>query len=295
MRTLFAPLAALALSTAFLGFATPANAGIVESCGIDISAGSQCEMRVEGGCTASCTPVNFTAQCSADLYVGCNGMCTASVDVSCTTSCSASCEAQCQVEPAKFDCAASCQADCGASCDSRCAGAADGARCRASCDSTCSGECDARCKATPPSADCKAKCDASCSGSCEADANMQCQIDCQAKSFVSCETDLQGGCVTECSKPEGALFCDGQYVDVGDKLDQCVADLKSLFQIEVKGYATGNAQCSNGECTAEGKAGFSCAQSPGAGGANSSTGALGILGALAAFGLAIGRRKNERV
>jgi hypothetical protein len=228
MRTFFAPLAAIALSTAFLGVATPANAGIVESCGVDISAGSQCEMRVEGGCTASCTPVNFTAQCSADLYVGCNGMCTATVDVGCTTTCTAACETQCQVEPAKFDCAASCRADCGASCDARCAGAADGNRCRSSCNSTCSGECEARCSATPPSADCKTKCDASCNGSCKADANMDCQIDCQAKSFVSCETDLQGGCETACSKPDGALFCDGQYVDVGDKLDQCVADLKAM-------------------------------------------------------------------
>jgi MYXO-CTERM domain-containing protein len=94
------------------------------------------------------------------------------------------------------------------------------------------------------------------------------------------------------------LFCDGQYVDLGnfgDRVDQCVADLKSRLQITVTGYAYGDAQCSGNTCTAEGKAGFSCAQ-VGAGGAGDSSGnALGILGALAAFGLAIGRRKNERV
>jgi MYXO-CTERM domain-containing protein len=123
---------------------------------------------------------------------------------------------------------------------------------------------------------------------------MTCQVDCQAKGFATCETKLEGGCKTACTKPDGALFCDGQYVDVGDQLDQCVADLKSLLQIQVKGYASGDAQCSNGSCTAEGKAGFSCAQAA-AGAGDSSGNALGILGALAAFALAIGRRKNERV
>src|SRR4029079_8494531 len=139
---------------------------------------------------------------------------------------------------------------------------------------------------------CKAKCQASCGGSCDADANMDCQVDCQSKSFVKCETDLTGGCTTACSKPDGALFCDGQYVDVGDQLDKCVADLKALLQIEVTGYAYGDAQCSGGSCTAEGEAGCSCAQ---AGAGESSSGsALGFLGAIAAFGLAMSRRKNER-
>jgi len=116
-------------------------------------------------------------------------------------------------------------------------------------------------------------------------------VDCQAKGFVECETSLTGGCQAACSKPEGALFCDGQYVDVGDQLDACIADLKSLLQIEVKGYAYGDAECRGNTCTAEGEAGFSCAQ---AGAGESSGSALGILGAIAAFGLAMGRRKNER-
>jgi hypothetical protein len=292
MRTSFAPLLAVALSAAFLGFAAPASAGIVDSCGrIELSASAQCEMRVEGGCTASCQPVNFTAQCSAELYVGCGGECNVMIDASCTASCSATCEADCAVDPGKFDCAAACRADCSGSCDATCVGAKNTAECRSSCSATCAGDCDARCDATPPSADCKAQCASCCTGSCEAEANMSCQVDCQAKGYVGCTTDLQGGCETACTRPDGALFCDGQYIDAGDQLDQCVADLKSLFQIEVKGYAYGDAQCSNGECTAEGAAGFSCAQDAGAG--QSSSSAAGILGALAAFGLAFSRRKNQ--
>ncbi len=293
MRTFFAPVLAVALATAFMGVAAPANAGISDSCGIELGAGAQCEMRVTGGCTASCTPINFSAQCSADLYVGCNGGCTAMLDVMCTASCGASCEASCAVDPGKFECAASCEADCGNSCADTCTGANDNDRCRASCDSTCSGKCSAKCEATAPSADCKAKCSASCGGSCEAQANVSCQVDCQAKGFVECETSLTGGCQTACAAPDGALFCDGQYVDVGDQLDKCIADLKSLLQIEVKGYAYGDAQCSGASCTAEGEAGFSCAQAGVTG--ESSGSALGILGAIAAFGLAMSRRKNERV
>lgn len=291
MRKFFAPIFAVALSAAALTAAAPASAGVVDSCGgIELNATATCEMRVSGGCTASCEPPALTVQCSAELYAGCNGQCNVAVDAMCVSSCQATCQADCTVNPANFNCAAECRADCGAQCDGKCAASAAPDDCKASCQATCGGECDARCDATPPSADCQAQCTSCCTGSCEAEANMDCQIDCQAGGYVDCRTSLQGGCEAACQKPEGALFCDGQYVDVGDQLDACVADLKGLLQIEVKGYASGNAQCSDGRCTAEGKAGFSCAQSAG----DSSSGAVGILGALAAFGLALGRRKNQR-
>ncbi len=292
MRTSLAPIfaAAFAAATVF-GFASSADAASLDRCGsIELAANAQCEMRVSGGCVASCQPLNFRVQCAADLYVGCNGQCNAQVDAQCTAACQGSCEAQCDVNPGNFDCSASCRADCGGSCDASCAAAPDSARCRASCEATCGGECDARCEANPPEADCQAQCQGCCTGSCDAKANIDCQIDCQAKGFVSCETELQGGCEVACQKPEGALFCDGQFLDVGDQIDQCVAQLESLLQIKVEGYARGDAQCNGGTCTAEAEAGVSCAQSP----ARSSSSAAGILGAIAAFGLALGRRKNKK-
>jgi MYXO-CTERM domain-containing protein len=121
---------------------------------------------------------------------------------------------------------------------------------------------------------------------------MDCQINCQSGGFVKCETDLQGGCETACSQPKGALFCDGQYVDVGDQLDKCVADMQALLQIKVTGYAYGDASCGDGGCQAEGHAGVSCAQA--AVGNDSPGSAVAFLGAIAAFGLAISRRKNQR-
>jgi MYXO-CTERM domain-containing protein len=117
---------------------------------------------------------------------------------------------------------------------------------------------------------------------------MDCQLNCQSKGYLDCRTNLQGGCETACTQPDGALFCDGQYMDVGSQIDQCVAALEAAFQIEVTGYANGNAQCSGGSCTANAEAGISCAQSRG----DTSGSALGVLGALAAFGLALGRRKK---
>lgn len=292
MRTSLAPIfAAAALAAATFGFASSADAARLDACnGIELSANANCEMRVSGGCTAACEPVNFRVQCAADLYVGCNGQCNAQVEASCTVGCQAGCEAECNVNPGAFECSASCRADCGASCTGACAADPNSAQCRASCEATCGGECDARCEVTPPSADCKAQCEACCTGSCDAKANLDCQIDCQADAFVDCEAELKGGCEVACQRPEGALFCDGQYVDVGEQIDSCVAQLESLLQIKVEGYASGNAQCSGGRCTAEGEAGVSCAQSAG----NTSSGAAAILGAIAAFGLALGRRKNTK-
>ncbi|MRG94758.1 hypothetical protein [Polyangium spumosum] len=292
MRTSLAPIfAAFALAGATFGFASSADAARLDACnGIELSANANCEMRVSGGCTAACEPVSFQVQCAADLYIGCNGQCTAMVDAQCTAGCTGGCEAECEVNPGSFDCSASCRADCGANCDAACAADPNSARCKASCEATCGGECDARCDVTPPDANCKAQCEACCTGSCDAKANIDCQIDCQADAFVQCEADLKGGCEVACQRPEGALFCDGQYVDVGEQIDSCVAQLESLLQVKVEGYARGDAQCSGGRCTAEGEAGVSCAQSPG----NTSSSAAGILGAIAAFGLALGRRKSQK-
>ena len=109
---------------------------------------------------------------------------------------------------------------------------------------------------TPAEANCQAKCDASCSGSCKAEANADCQIDCQASGFADCQVELEGGCKGHCSEPEGALFCDGNYVDAGNNLQECIAALQALFNIEV--YADGSAMCSGNTCMAEGEVGCSC-------------------------------------
>jgi hypothetical protein len=283
MRRSIAPFlfAAFAFTAPVLVSST-ASAGI-EACGnINVSASAQCEVVASGGCTAQCTPISFTAACEGQ----CQGSCTASADVECTGTCGGSCDAECSADPGSFDCQASCEGNCEGNCDAACASDANSAQCKASCQATCKGECSASCEGTPPSASCDAKCSACCSGSCTAQANLDCQVSCQG----SCAVDMQGGCTAQCESPKGALFCDGQYVDVGNNLDNCVAALQSLLNIHVEGYADGSASCSGGECNAEGEAGVSCAASPLG---PTGLGGYAIMGTLAALGAVVARRRRR--
>lgn len=254
-RTIQLLLGALALSVPLLS-ASEAQAASLSSCGDVFVAGeAKCEVYVEGGCTAMCEPVSFQASCAAELKASCDGECTASADVECQGTCAADCSARCDVDPGSLNCEADCQGSCSADCSGRCAADSNSAECQASCEATCSGTCNANCTGTPPEADCDAKCEASCQGSCEAEANLDCQIMCQASGFADCQADLQGGCEAQCSKPEGAMFCDGQFVNTSN-LQDCIAALKAYFDIEV--YAEGSAECEGNTCTAEGAFGCSC-------------------------------------
>lgn len=251
----------LTLPFAALALVVPAAVHAAEpslaSCGdIYVEAEAECTMYVGPACEAMCEPVHFTAACAAELRAECEGPCDASASVACVGSCAADCRAECEVDPGAFNCHATCQADCAADCQGRCAGDARGAECEASCKATCSGECDGRCQVVAPEATCEGKCEAACEGSCEAQANVDCQIDCQADGYADCKADLEGGCRVSCMRPEGALFCEGQYVDAGDNLQECVAALKALLDVMV--YAEGDAGCVGNTCYAEGKVGCSC-------------------------------------
>lgn len=282
MRSFIASLvfSALAFSAPML-LTSSAQAGLADCGNIDVKANAQCEVVVEGGCTAKCEPINFTAACQGQ----CSGSCTAQASLSCTADCSGSCSGECNANPGSFDCKASCEADCSGTCDASCSAKANAAECKASCKATCQGECGGSCEGTPPSATCEAKCDASCQGSCEGQANIDCQATCQG----SCSANLQGGCTARCESPEGALFCDGQYVDTGDHLAKCISALEATLQIKVKGYASGNAECSGASCTAEAEAGVSCALSPLA---PSGLNGYAMVGAIAALGALVARRRR---
>ncbi|MBM4359435.1 MAG: hypothetical protein FJ096_15130, partial [Deltaproteobacteria bacterium] len=88
-------------------------------------------------------------------------------------------------------------------------------------------------------------------------------------------------CKAQCSKPEGALFCNGQYVD-SDDLGACIEALAAI-EIEV----SGSAQCSGNTCSAEGS--VSCAASPLVPGSGSAAALVGV--ALAGMAVA-GRRRR---
>jgi hypothetical protein len=249
-------LTGLAMGALLLGFASNASAEGIEACGnIDVEANAEC--RVEADCSLQCKPLSLQASCAAELQVMCSGQCTAQAEVSCTGSCQADCEGSCMVDPPSFECEGECSASCNADCSGQCSGetTADGARgrCEASCKANCSSSCQASCQGTPGSANCQAKCQASCQGECRAEANAECQVDCQSSGYASCQAELQGGCEGACSG-DGALFCDGQYVDHGNNLQDCIDALRAELNIT----ASGSAQCSGNSCTAEGEAEASC-------------------------------------
>lgn len=276
-----ASLLTLAVSGSSL-LASEAHAGI-DPCGdIHVEANAECKLEVESECELKCEPVAFEASCAAELHAECSGRCDASAKVECTGSCDIdACEASCEdVTAPKFSCQGECEASAEANCDAKCSGSArDGeaeGECRASCRATANAECEASCEATPPTANCKAKCEASCEGQCTAEARTDCQVDCQSSGYADCKLSAEGGCEGRCEEPEGALFCDGQYVDHGGNLAECKAALKAALDIEVKASARGESECSDGSCQAEGEASASCAMARPSRASNTLLFALGL-------------------
>lgn len=260
-----------ALAAPVLLFASAASAAPgPEACGnIQLTANAQCEFVTSGGCTAQCEPISFVAAC--------DGKCNASISASCTADCSGSCSAECEVNPGSFDCQASCKADCSADCAGRCSAEDNKAECEGYCTASCDGSCKAQCDVVPPSADCQAQCQACCSGSCDVDANFDCSLDCSA--------ELKGGCEVQCEAPEGALFCDGQYVDFGQNAEDCVAYLQEVLNIEVSGYA----ECSGNTC----KAGCSLSACTTAAATQTPWDAGALAGAVVCVGMVVARRRRR--
>lgn len=243
---LFSSLACAGALAAAVLLSPEAQAGGLDACGdVFVAGDAECEVLVEGGCKAECEPFAFNASCAAEGSLECSGGCNIEAEVECTGSCQASCEAECEVDPGAFDCRASCEGNCASNCQAQCAGSEDGAECRASCEATCSFECGAACDIDAPQADCVAQCEGCCGGECRAEINMGCQLDCQADFYVDCKADLQGGCEAQCEAPEGALFCDGQFIEVSaSAFDNCVAALQDILDIDVSFEAEASASAS---------------------------------------------------
>ena len=235
---------------------------------IELAANGSCEYEVSGGCTADCTAPNFVAAC--------DGKCTASAEIGCTGGCQASCEADCAVDPGKFECEGSCEASCKASCDGSCSDSS----CIAQCEASCGHRCNIRCAATPPSADCKAKCSASCDASCTVQANVDCSVDCSVM--------LEGGCKARCEEPQGALFCDGQYVDIVGNTQDCIDYLTS------RGHNVGaSADCSVTVGGSDCNVSVGCSAVPYLGSASDKAGVGAIAGLMLGLGMVVSRRRRR--
>ncbi|MBK6846283.1 MAG: hypothetical protein IPG96_01595 [Proteobacteria bacterium] len=223
------------LAAGWLPGRASAQSGL-EACG-NISLGLQADCAVQPpglDCETKCTPVTVRQTCADRLQTVCAPQCTEQVIETEVQVCRQNCITECQVNPASFQCQASCDTRCGGGCATRCAASADRTRCESSCRATCSASCGGECRVVLPSATCENKCQPSCHAEVQAEVRLQCQIACQEQKFEVCESELVGGCQTDCRSREGALFCDGQFVDAGDNLKQCIDALQNL-DITVEG------------------------------------------------------------
>jgi hypothetical protein len=235
-----------------------------DPCGnIELVASGSCEfVTVAGGCVGQCEPINLTAAC--------DGQCTVQASAECSGGCELDCKAKC--DPGHIDCTGSCKSSCYASCTGTCSDTG----CRDECEASCDNRCEVSCEAQLPS--CEASCQAACNASCSVQANVQCHADCTAR--------LEGGCQLQCQEPRGALFCNGQYVDVTSDFDACITYL------ETKGLNVNVAATCNGlGCSAT----VGCALAKeGVGADREGLGAAGIAALLGAVGLFASRRRRSR-
>jgi hypothetical protein len=263
---------------------SPAQASLADCGNINVSAQAQCTVVAPGvDCEAQCTPLNVKASCYAKLSASCSGQCDLP-SVDCQASCNTSCKASCT--PGSFSCSGNCSASCEGDCTSQCASSSNSTQCNADCKGKCSAQCSASCSGSP--VDCEAGCSGSCQGSCTVKTSMECNLKCQASAEADCEVTMTGGCKGRCTTTsEGAAFCDGQYVDVGDNFKDCLDAISAIVKVE--GYAS--AECSGNTCTAE--AGASCGGHIVPVAHNEWALALGLGGALGAFGM-MRRRRNRK-
>jgi MYXO-CTERM domain-containing protein len=242
-----------------------------DPCGkFDFSDGKfDCKIQVEGGCSASCTPLKFEA--------GCTGGCTVSASTSCVDTCGTQCIQQC--DPQLLDCFAGCHAECDEPVKQQCLAKGSDTDCVEQATAQCDVHCNDSC-AVPPS-NCQEHCQSCCTGGCVTQVNFDCDYQCFA--------DLQGGCDVQCSEPSGALFCNGQYVFASD-IDACITYLSNQG-IEVDVSARGQVECDISGCTGDGTSTVCSVSSPGID--SSGIGGLGLVAFGLAFGVAAERRRRR--
>jgi hypothetical protein len=240
-------------------------------CGtFDLSGSLDCKIKVSADCSASCGVDKLEASCS--------GHCTAAADTKCTKDdCGATCIAQC--DPSLLDCFSGCHAECDQPAIDLCNQKHPGEDCVSQGKAQCDIHCKDNCKV--PDTNCEEHCNKCCLGSCQVQANFDCDF--------SCTADVKAHCSAHCSKPEGGIFCNGQFVDATD-VQQCVSYLATKG-INVDVSAQGSANCGPNGCGADASAkAAGCAAAPGSD--NGVAGAFALIGVATAFGAWKRRRRR---
>ncbi len=270
--------------TVCLTTALPASAG-VEACGdIRFEGLSNCEVRLTGECTASCSELGiYKTACATKLVPVCKKECTLSATPTCTDSCTTTCKTDCD-NGVNVICSHNCFEECTTTRDANCSTATDGVQCAATWNANCDSECGAKCVTVDGG--CYQHCVECCGGSCSADANMDCQTTCQDKVFEECEQEFRANCDASCSG-DGTLFCGGKYIISGSQIPACVkALLAQGIEVKAEGKVTIGPDGIDGGVTG----GF-CSYSPGS--KSSFAGPLALFAAAAGW-LARSRKRSSR-
>jgi hypothetical protein len=228
-----------------------AHASLDACGGVYLSLDAQCEFVQKETCTTRCEDVAMETSCAAKLYGGCEVECTATAEVTCIETCGPSCAPTCETQATTPDaeppnarglCMSSCQQDC----TDDCADSPNQGECRSSCAHTCGDICEKRCD-EEPAVECEPTCTVACAGSCEAQASSSCQVTCQAEQFTVCKTELVQHCEEECETTGGALYCDGQFLNVTE-LQACADQLHAELAIDVSVEIDVEVECTSSEC-----------------------------------------------
>jgi hypothetical protein len=281
-------LSALALFSTVLLLPNAAHAKALDKCGgVYLNADANCEFKKVQECQTTCSATSVEQVCAQKTYTSCNNTCTESASTSCTSTQSDSCSKECETISTKSSrevCVSKCSDSCTASAvsDNRFGGDHN------KCQKNCSHDCNARCESSSTSdhnTDCETKCLSVVENVCVEEVNRDCVLSCQTDNYESCETETVNTCNTTCKDKGGALFCDGQFIGASN-LQDCADQLAAEFSFNIN-VAVKDAVDATNDCVDS--AGSKCSFSPPTSGG---TGAL-ALGALAALGVVIGRRRRR--
>jgi len=120
---------------------------------------------------------------------------------------------------------------------------------------------------------------------CVEEVNRDCVLGCQTDNYQSCETATVETCNTTCKDKGGALFCDGQFIGASDVqacADQLAAEFSFNIEVAAKAVADTTKDCVD---SAASKCSFGVPTTSGGG-------AMAV-GALAALGVALTRRRRR--
>jgi MYXO-CTERM domain-containing protein len=124
---------------------------------------------------------------------------------------------------------------------------------------------------------------------------VQCQLDCQTQVYQDYEQRMVEQCDTECETTGGAIFCDGQFLNVTN-IEDCAAELSAEIQIDVDLDIAADVDINppkvNPPKDDDGDSIFNCAVSPASKGNLGDNVAWSLLGGLGAL-VALRRRTRS--